>query len=987
MLEDGPILYVDQIRKMISGFEKLADLQSFDQIWEELQDIKIPTLSRKAQPNASEENKDKVKKIKNNAAADLKALREGFFADRMENIIRQQEYLAPFAAMMTRLIRDFSQRYQEEKRDRNIMDFSDLEHYALRLLVEFHTDGEGELTYTPTRLADELSAYYHEIVCDEYQDSNRIQDIILDALSSSRRGRHNRFMVGDVKQSIYRFRQADAGIFLEKYKSYAELDHCRRIDLGQNFRSRPHILEGVNEIFRRIMRREAGDIEYDEAASLKAGAAFPREGNYARDTDVMLIDFDENILGEDMSRLDLEAAAIAAKIRQITDPAKGLDVCTDDGQMRKAVYGDIAILLRSAAGRADAIASALTQRGIPAQAELSVGFFSAPEIMTMTALLSIVDNPRQDIPLAAVLHSPIGGMSSEELAMVRAGCGQGCLYDALLACRQESPAYENVSRFLQLLETLRDASDYLDIDELIDFAYDRTGYYDIAGAMPAGGRRKANLDLLRESAKNFMLTGMSGLFGFMRYLEQIRSNNIDFGEASYAGEGGSVRIMTIHKSKGLEFPVVILAQLDKEKNEMDSRSRMLVHPRWGIGLDAADPVKRRSAVSFYKKFIAEQIKEETAAEELRILYVAMTRAKEKLILTAACGGDMQEALEKWQNVDMDETGRMSPRQILGARSYLDLIMPCLFDMGAARRVEDDYNLPHKPGRGGEALFHVNVISTAALMEAEIKRTAGAKLDISSLLGQGKTKESASVAAALDRDQSWEYKWKEDLGIKGKYSVSELKEIPEDAVQLFESQRVEHVPAFLEDDKKSPEPFAPAGGAERGTAFHRVMELIDMGKAPDEGLAEWTRKQIRQLADSGRLEKRAAALVSPGRAAAFLASDLGLRMRRAAKAGKLHRESQFVMGVPAHLIDPQTKSSQLIVVQGIIDAWFEEEEGIVLLDYKTDRVDKEGGMQELVRRYGRQLKLYAYALEHAQGKNVIRKLIYSVHLGEVICLET
>jgi len=1000
----GPEAYLSQIEDAAGLIDDLAGKEDFDGIRESLDSVSFKALSRKSQKDVPEDLKDRVKSIYKQVRDDIAGLKKGLFSESLESMRGELEYIAPSVSMLTELVKAFSVKYQEEKQERNMLDFSDLEHYALKLLVEFYEDDEGELCWKPTLIADELSSYYQEVVCDEYQDSNRVQEMILAALSGSRAGRFNRLMVGDVKQSIYGFRQADAGIFLEKYKSYPGREHSRRIDLGQNFRSREYILEAVNSVFRRLMRSEVGGIEYDDDASLKPGTVFPDQGErIPSSVDVMLADSSagEETDGEAAAdaeetpaAMELEAAAVAQEIMRITDPAGGLDICAADGKScRKAVYSDIAILLRSAKGNADIFANVLTARGIPAAAELSVGFFAAPEIMTMTALLNIVDNPRQDIPLAAVLRSPIVSMSSEEIAMVRASVPEGDLYTALCGCAPECPGYERAQTFLGMLGRLRRASDYMQIDELISYAFTLTGYYDIASAMPAGTRRKANLDMLAQKAAAFMAAGMSGLFNFMRYLEQMKVNQIDFGEARISEEsGGHVSIVSIHKSKGLEYPVVILAGLARKMNRIDIYSSLAVHPKFGIGLDAANLHSRHRMKSRFRNFISGQLESEMMAEELRVLYVAMTRAKEKLILTGTVK-DAAESLSRWQQTEMDDTGRMMPHNIVSAGSFLDLIMPCLFDAGALKDIEELYHLP-KTGRrtGPEAgLFNVRTVSAQSILENDIVRTVKVKQDIRSFISDAKdTACGDGTGAQLDKDEAWEYKWEDDLHLKGKYSVSELKH------QEAADQESEPVfPAAADEPEKVPlfmlgEAAGTAekiSGAARGTAFHRAMELIDIGNAPDTGKNEWVSEQLELMVSSGRLERFQADVVQPGRIAEFIGSELGQRMKAAAGYGKLRRESQFVMGVPAEMIDPGMKSDELILVQGVIDAWFEEDGKIILIDYKTDRVPRSGGGQILVSRYGRQLDYYSYALGRSTGRTVSEKDIYSVHLGEVIRLET
>lgn len=1048
--------YLAQLQDVQEILSKALAQEEYDTLRGSVLSITLSPASRKKQADADPQQRDRVKLLYDRVREDIKSVKNGILAESMAGLEQELIFLAPFVQMLTQLVQDFSDRIREEKRDRNMLDFGDLEHFALDLLAEHYEDEQGHLAFKPTAIADELAAWYQEVVCDEYQDSNRVQETILEALSSSRLDVHDRFMVGDVKQSIYRFRQADAAIFLEKYHSYPQTPGCRRIILDQNFRSRKTVLDGVNAVFRRLMRPEMGGIDYDENSALKAGASFP-EPEADTDpaagtgtaqlayTDVLLAGRDElpDDMSGEMSAAQLEAAIIAHEIRRITDPVQGLSIYDRDADAyRTARFGDIAVLLRSVKGYADEMVNVLTARDIPARAQLSVGFFSSPEIQIMTSLLAVIDNPRQDIPLAAVLHSPIVGMTSEEMALIRAAHKEGNLYDAVVdaaghvrntseiedkaaeAMQSLKSGARKAAVFIDLLSSLRLASAYLCTDELIEYAFEATGYYDYASSMPAGVRRKANLDMLLERARAYMASGRSALFGFMRYLEQIRDNEIDFGLAGENADAGEcVSILSVHKSKGLEYPVVILAGLGRQMNKMDMRAPLVLHPQYGIGINVADGQTRRKMPGRYRAFLADRLAQEGMAEELRILYVAMTRAKEKLILTGTVK-KMEKGLERWHSLQMDDLGRMSVPDMIDANSFLDLLMPCLFDMGSSTKLEELYHLGGTADRKDSAqeagLFHIRTIAPLSLLDSEVEAAVESKQGYEQL----KEERSGIYWDQMETDAGWTYPWAGQISMRGNYTVSELKKLPavprmpeeadeEESELLFADAAVQEMGTELEEAEavipplpsfmQEEEVLQKDKGAFYGTAFHRAMELLDFKNVPSAGLGEdFVSGELLRMTQSGRLEEAQAKTIHKADILQLLESPLGTELVQAAGAGTLHRESQFVMSVPADKIRPlgdasgrsvtirsqddlngESAEAGEVIVQGVIDAWYEKDGDIVLIDYKTDHVPKGTGAQILTERYQRQLDYYQMALEEASGRKVVGRYIYSTSLAKMI----
>ncbi|MGN0204110.1 MAG: helicase-exonuclease AddAB subunit AddA [Coprococcus sp.] len=1007
---DGPGVYLAVVQSDRQWLDKLNISEDYEEVRSVLQQISWKRLSRTS-ASVSEYLKEEVKSIHTELKNELNALREDFFSESEEDLRAEMAYILPSVEMLCELVKSFAAMYQEEKRDRNMMDYSDLEHCALKLLVNFYRNEDGSMGIEPTSVANELSEFYEEVVCDEYQDSNQVQEMIMNVLSGERFGHFNRFMVGDVKQSIYRFRMADAAIFMEKYNrfsSFRENGSQARIDLHQNFRSRAYVLESINFFFRQMMTREMGGIVYDDKAALNPGMVYPDAEGYhvACRTEFLLIAPDEQMSDEEeaeLSAVEIEAKAVAVKIHELTDPVHGVDIYDGNlGCYRRAGYKDIVILLRTVSGWAETFVEIMGQENIPVSAELSEGFFDTLEIRTMTEFLSVVDNPGQDIPLTAVLKSPIVGMSSEELAMIRSSSPEGSLYSACLCCRENIPGYEKLETFLNLLSDIREAAGYMELYELIQYIYDKTGYYDYAQALPGGQRRRANLDLLTERAVSYASGSYSGLFNFVRYIEQLKNNNIDFGEAAIPEDGkGRVNIISVHKSKGLEYPIVILAGMGKKINFQDASGNLVIHPEYGIGLDAVNLQNRKKKVSVYKKFISKQIIRDTLAEELRILYVAMTRAKEKLIMTGMLNGrKTDDQLKTWYRAS-SEPGEVLPDWALtGARSYLDWLMPCLMKTDAMEFLMKRRNLPftHREDEK-RGLFIVRAVDIRSLLGREVKRTMKKQYYEEELLlrkvSSGKAELSA-VGELLQQDGSWQYPGQALLSVRGKYTVSELKKDQQDEGEIlfgfdrgtmsehFEDS--EEMPDFMkesEDIEECTEEVMPVGGAFRGTAYHRVLELLDFGSCPESISIGWLREQLLSMVDSRRLSKAQYDRINLADICDLVCSDLGRRMETADRKHLLKREVQFIMGVPVSMIYPELQNNERVVIQGIIDAYFEENGKLILIDYKTDRVPKEGGADILRQRYSRQLDYYQYALEQMTGKKVAERLIYSFALKETI----
>ena len=960
-LPGGPYMYEDALRSDLEQAEELAACRTYEETRQQLSALSFARLSPKKDADVEEEKKNLVKAFRESMKKSLKDLKEKYFSLPLAAASEVLLKAAPAAEELVRLTAEFTDRYQEKKRLKNLADFPDLEHLALQILVE---DVQEEIIVTDA--ARELAGRYVQIMIDEYQDSNLIQEIILNSVARGQ-GVPNVFMVGDVKQSIYRFRLARPELFMEKYRTYPQTEDGGeiRIDLHKNFRSRREVLESTNYVFARLMAETVGGIRYDSAAALYLGADMPEpvaggfsDGRSLNVPELLLLDTEEAAQEEEaqgMTGRELEAHAAADCIRRLIKQGRIWDKDTE--KFRPVRYGDIVILLRSLAGWGDTYARVLTAEGIPAHTESRTGYFTTIEIQTLLNLLRIVDNPRQDIPLAAVLKSMIGGFSDVDLARIRSAFPDARFYESCMRYPEEGEDAE-LGRRLELfwarLRGYREEAEFLAIHELIEELLEDTGYGDYLAAQPGGDQRQANVRMLIERALAFEKTSYRGLFHFVRYIEQLQSYNEDFGEAGILGENeDAVRIMTIHKSKGLEFPVVIVAGLGKSFNRQDTRSRLVIHPDLGIGADWVDPERRTKTATLPKRVLQKALDLEMLGEELRVLYVAFTRAKEKLILLGSAA-DLEKKLQKFQTEGYKEM--LSFRTVSSAGTYLDWILP------AAALPED-------------TPFAVSRVTPGKQAEGELARQMLREEQKEMFLHPEELPgEDAAYAGELEERLSYSYPYEEEISLRGKLSVSELKKAgqaeEEDADTLLypEEEIVPYIPRFMQETE-------PVSGAARGTAYHRALECLDFA-----GLyhSERVKEELARLVQEGRMTKEQAEVVRPYDIYAFAQSSLAKRMTAARAENAFHAEQPFVLRMPARELELGCESEEPVLIQGIIDVYFYEtnengEEEIVVVDYKTDYV-KSGG--ELLEKYKKQLDYYELALERLTGKRVKEKVIYS-----------
>lgn len=975
---DGPTKYAEALKSDLEFYQALSETSGYQEQYELLSNFKYKSFSAIRNFDGDEAKKNAVSEGRKRLKGIVEELQGKYFSMEPEETVAQFERIRPQVEELIRLSCLYLEAMDEKKRQRRIVDFSDIEHFALKILVD-------ERTKECTATALEFQHQFAEILIDEYQDSNQVQEAILTAVAVNGSGGHNMFMVGDVKQSIYRFRMACPELFMEKYKSFDSFEsNTQKIDLHKNFRSRREVLDFSNDIFYKLMSPDLGDVGYDEDAALYMGADYPE--NPDAKAEVLYFDLSQEMMeglsDEDLSKHQLEARMVADKIKDMMAHLKVTDSKTKE--LRNLRFGDIVILFRSLRGWGEDFAETLTSCGIPAHVELQTGYFSAIEVQTVLNMLRILDNPYQDIPMAAVLHSPMVGLSDEELAELRvsdesipfSAAAFHRMEQAFLQSREKEEGLSEIdgklADFYTVYKKLRSKKD-VPIRDLIYQVLRETGYGAYAASLPAGEKRAANLNMLLEKASAYEKTSYKGLFHFVRYVDQIKKYEIDEGEADVIGENADVvHIMTIHKSKGLEFPVVFVSGLSKQFNLRDTAEIMVLHPKLGMGISEMTAKPRTKRASLYKTQIAEQIKRESIGEELRVLYVALTRAKEKLILTGTITAEDKLS---------DYTGNTKEKQPLSflsrgkAKSYTDWILPAVL------------SYPDKYG--------ITFVKAAELVQKDIEVQVQ-KLDqvneVFRRIKQADQTRKDTIAAEL----SYRYPYQNERNKKSKYSVSELKHASM-AKRYDESEQEAERPDFLLEERehfvpkfaKSPENederispvYGVSRGALRGTAVHRVMECLDFVKMngidskDGQAVKAFVRDELFRMSSSNELTREMRELIYPSMIEEFVKSETASRMAKAAAAGKLYKEKPFVM------------EHEGVLVQGIIDVFWEEDNSLVVLDYKTDRVAQAG---ELVLRYKTQLELYADALTRIFSTkekewNTKEALLYSFHLKEVVRL--
>ena len=999
----GPAAYTGALQSDLLGINEMINSQDFGELGRKIRTFSFEALSRKKDAGADPDIKEYVKGQRKLFKDYIGRLNDKIFLKEDDGIFEDMQGAGIQIRTLLKVAKVYAKRVSEVKREKGIIDFNDMEHLALSILVKKE---DGKLVYTET--ADKLANRFEEILIDEYQDSNQLQEVILNAVSKTRLSGENNniYMVGDVKQSIYKFRLACPELFIEKYDTYGETGDNVRIELQKNFRSRENVLECANDVFSHIMNKNFSGIGYDETVRLNAGFPYPEysDSNYGdeanKSTDVILISSENE---EEATTRELEADRLAKLIEGIV--SSGVNVYdADENIYRPAEYRDIVILTRSVTGWADTFADALMDRGIPAYTDSSTGYFSVREIQVILSMLTIVDNPVQEISLAAAMMSYFGGFTAAELGMVRKLGREHAdknthnnLYEHLKAVAvlggadniQETDVKQLSGKCALFLAKLTEYRDKSSVEPLYDLCWEMiydSGYYDYVGTMPAGAQRQANLNVLLERAAGYGKSSYSGLFNFLRYIERLKKFDEDFAEGAASLDNENlVRIMSIHKSKGLEFPIVILAGAHKSINFMDATAPVLVDQNLGIAVDYVDLERRTKTPTIIKGAMARRIVRESIAEEERLLYVAMTRAREKLIITGVVK-DADKTLDKYRakSEELATDGTLSYADSENIKNYLDMIMPvCLMDSDKLKgsfkvmvdAVEDSEADADETGnsfetgnvtdidavKAGEALDGNNEAGYPSLDElpeyVPADNASGRmKLTVSQLKAmqaEDNSEENAymddSVKEAFEKEAYDEQA--ADNGNRDGQTDSETIAEPSNSI----------IPKFISGEE------VQLAANERGSAYHRVMECLDYSVSVN---LDGVKADINRMLETGKMNELQVKSVNPWDINTFVQSDTGRRVANAVNCGSVRREQPFVFEYEGQLI------------QGIIDLYFEEDGEFVLVDYKTDRVMKgEAGEKELVRRYAIQLDYYAKALTQLTGKKVKEKIIYSFALGK------
>ncbi len=1090
-LPDGPYMYGELADAEIDRLERLAEYQDLKEQSEKIPAMTFGRLPSKKDDSVDPAKRELAKSIRNSVKDTLGKLTEQYFKTPLELVVEQGKACrAPLQTLLD-LVLEFDKRVLAAKQERHLIDFSDMEHYALQILLKrkvVEADGTTEVegqnrqngnrekvryVVTPSDVALEYRQYFQEILIDEYQDSNLVQEYLLSAISGEAEGHFNRFMVGDVKQSIYKFRLARPELFLEKYDTYQEEGDLCRIDLAKNFRSRVQVVNTVNEVFSRIMSRKIGGIEYDEKAALYPGAVYPAAEDPAYRSELLLLskpakeaeadgasaknpmDAESAITGNYDNVRQLEAMAIATRIKELRETLKVTEKST--GELRPVRYSDMVILLRTTSGWDEEFKKVLEQQGIPVYITSKTGYFGASEVQELLQFLRVLDNPRQDIPLFGVMQSVFGGFTQEEIAVIRSGRKRMTLYEALEEVAQRNAEQTNdimlgtaeqemqgteaasnvyatrenklqlkVRNFLETINHYRDLTPYTSIRDLLQCVIDDFDYLNYVTALPAGGKRRANVEMLLTKAAAFEKTSYFGLFHFIRYMEQLEKYDVDYGEADTLDENADVvRIMSIHKSKGLEFPVVFVSGLSKRFNMQDANQSMIVDMDLGVAVDYVDPVRRIKNKTLRRNVLSAKMKEDNLAEELRVLYVALTRAREKLILTSV----LDKADEKWELSQMTGQEKLTYLDFSEAGSYMDFLLPILpqtdidvkimgiEDLAAAeireqlrlgdrremlRRVADESVLCHDWAEN-----NAGVVSDEGIAEdktrvdlrkstADNTETLQEEIDWNALGIEGDNTVNNRKLHQLRARFAYRYPYPGLQKLYTKTTVSELKiaamaEKDEAAFHTFEEKEVvPYIPAFRREKEK-------VSGAVRGNAFHRTMELLDFdwmfvesgffAKCPGtyadyqagldkDRLQKRLEEFIKRETESLRLTEEYAQAVNLPKIRHFMEQELAYRMWRAEEQGLLYREQPFVLGIDAGRLNPELPEEEKVLIQGIIDVFFVENGEIVLLDYKTDVIES---LQALWNRYSVQIQYYEEALTKLMQMPVKEKILYSFYL--------
>ncbi|WP_121615592.1 helicase-exonuclease AddAB subunit AddA [Virgibacillus halodenitrificans] len=983
---DGPYQYADTIEKdLVNVQEAFVHLDTWDALQTFMSTSKFATLSRK-KSDCNEDKKEKVKTLRNSYKDRWTKMQKSWFSRKLQNHVEDMRELAPVVKQLTELVKEFKKRFTVQKQEKAIVDFSDLEHYCLQLLLDETSTSDQPI---PSDVAIHFKKQFSELLVDEYQDTNMVQETLL-TLISDQDGPGNMFMVGDVKQSIYRFRHAEPSLFIDKYKRFAKEENpAQRIDLASNFRSREHVLAGANYIFRQILDEQVGEINYDENAELIYGNKMYEELPYPTPNPELLIidregeeDKDEENGEEDyrdLEKAQLEARAYANKIKEWIGskeaaPLQVVDKATQT--QRDLQYRDVVILMRSMTW-APTIVDELKKQGIPVYAELSSGYFEAIEVKIMISFLKIIDNPRQDIPLASVLRSPIVGLNEDDLASIRLAGKNGTFFEALkkYSKQEKGTTADKTARFLDQLDHFRVASRQGALSELIWQIYRETGYYDFVGGIPGGRQRQANLRALYDRARTYETTSFRGLFRFLRFIERMEERGDDLGSARALSEQEDVvRIMTIHKSKGLEFPVVIVGAMDKQFNMMDLNQKYLLHKDLGFATKYIDPIKRITYPTLYFHALSKEKRRELLAEEMRVLYVALTRAKEKLVMIGNVAS-FEKKQEKWQRM-VDHSEWVLPAHFrMDAKTYLDWVGPALIrhEESAILRTDEIHDAVLEEIKIDPSKWDVTILHGSQLANLE-ESIVEKSLHLKENMAEWKPVDvpDDEWKDIVESRLSYQYPHAKAAASRAKQTVTEIKrqrEIKDEysADQLVTEYKAPIVkrPNFIQKEKK-------VTAAERGTAIHTVMQHIPLRKQlTSEEIEIFTDK----LVEREILTREEADIIDFQAIEEFLRSDIASYMMETVD---LYREVPFSLALPANEVYAawQDDTDEKVLIQGVIDCLIPHADGWIILDYKTDALtDADTDEDKLRKRYETQMHLYKEAVESIWKQPVKKIYLY------------
>lgn len=1009
---DGLEPYLEAFTSDIGYLERVYSTLDggIEDLFESLSTVDFIKLKVVRKNKVSDENSQSmVKTIRDGVKKKIGKLIEDSFSMTPEESLQGIRNVYPYMKMLGEITLEFGNRFASKKKEKNILDFNDLEHLCLKILISKDSDGNIK----PSKVAEGFKEYFDEVLVDEYQDSNNVQETIIELVSRKTSDNPNVFMVGDVKQSIYRFRQAKPELFLQKYNEYPlELGGSnRKVQLYKNFRSRDEVISGVNYIFKKVMSSIVGELEYTDEEALNLGASYKEviddETLSAGPIELHILDksglansdiknesetevetsSDEE---EDLDAMTLEARIVAKRINELLTPKDGklykvIDKST--GEYRPLKYNDIVILLRATKGWSEVFLDELGSGGIPVYADTGSGYFESIEIRTIMAILKIIDNPMQDVPVISVLRSPIMGFTAEELADIRLLNKESYFYEIIKAVHlNEYEVSDELKRkcdyVIESLNKWRKKSIYTPIDEFIWYLYMDTAYYGYVGAMPNGKLRQANLKILFQRAKQYEQTSFKGLFNFINFINKLRKSSGDMGSAKILGENEDVvRIMSIHKSKGLEFPVVFTSGVGKQFNLMDLNNAILYHDELGFGPEYVDLEKRNSYSTLPKEAIKKRIRLETLSEEMRILYVAFTRAKEKLIITGATR-NLEKTLSSWTSSAALDEEIILPSEVLKGKCYLDWIGMALCKHRDGDKLREYVGAPLDLVTNDLSTWKVLFWTKTDLVVDE-KNEAVDNIEEKNLLINKKIE---VVDKEIERRLGYNYKYSASAKLPSNISVSDLKraayEDEENDFQVVKIYSEKDVikPRFMQEEKG----LSPA---EKGTIIHFVMQKIDFNRISTIG--EIT-EQLEEMKKADLLTEEEIKVVRPSKVQLFFKSSIGKRMLYAYNNNYMvQRELPFFTEVCSTEVDKTLPKdiyeSEMVRLQGIIDCFFEEEDGIVLLDYKTDYVE-DCNVDDIKERYQLQMKYYKEAIEKITDKKVKECYLYLFSLDKEISME-